>query len=73
MHISLLSPGFLLLIPVANAQLNLWARSAGKLYFGTATDNYELADAPYAAQTKNILDFAQITPVSEVIISYSLY
>uniref|UniRef100_A0A8H7Y2N7 Beta-xylanase n=1 Tax=Psilocybe cubensis TaxID=181762 RepID=A0A8H7Y2N7_PSICU len=62
MHISLWSSGFLLLVPAATAQLNIWARASGKLYFGSATDNYELSDKPYKAQLSNTHDFAQITP-----------
>ncbi|KAF9563190.1 endo-1,4-beta xylanase [Agrocybe pediades] len=61
MRYSYLSSAFLLL-PAVSAQLNLFARASGKLYFGTATDNPELSDRPYVAQLKNTLDFAQITP-----------
>lgn len=32
-----------------NANLNQLAQAAGKLYFGSATDNSELTDAPYVA------------------------
>lgn len=33
----------------ANANLNQLAQAAGKLYFGSATDNSELSDSAYAA------------------------
>lgn len=33
----------LLALPLASAQLNHFAKSAGKEYFGTATDNGELS------------------------------
>ncbi|KAJ6578645.1 endo-1,4-B-xylanase A [Mycena vulgaris] len=36
----------------------------GKLYFGTATDNYELNDPAYAAKLNNQSLFGQITPRS---------
>lgn len=32
-----------------NANLNQLAKAAGKLYFGSATDNSELSDAAYTA------------------------
>ncbi|KDR75985.1 hypothetical protein GALMADRAFT_225732 [Galerina marginata CBS 339.88] len=35
---------------------------AGKLYFGSATDNPELTDLPYVAELSNTSDFMQITP-----------
>lgn len=38
------------------------AVAKGKLYFGSATDNPELTDAPYLAQLSNTDDFGQITP-----------
>ncbi|KJA14515.1 glycoside hydrolase family 10 protein [Hypholoma sublateritium FD-334 SS-4] len=69
MHISLLSSSILLAIPLASAQLNLWARASKKIYFGTATDNPELIDAPYFKQLKNIQDFGQLTPF-RLIIAY---
>ncbi|KAG6839766.1 hypothetical protein C0991_011861 [Blastosporella zonata] len=47
---------------VADAGLNVLAHRAKKLYFGSATDNYELADAPYAKILSNNKEFGQITP-----------
>ncbi len=41
--------------------LNIRAKAAGKLYFGTATDNPELSDTAYVAQLKNTSDFGQLT------------
>ncbi|KAL6228639.1 hypothetical protein BDW75DRAFT_251133 [Aspergillus navahoensis] len=38
------------------------ALAAGLQYFGSATDNPELSDAPYLAQLSNTADFGQITP-----------
>ncbi|KAL3457335.1 putative endo-1,4-beta-xylanase [Aspergillus heterothallicus] len=38
------------------------AVAAGLQYFGSATDNGELSDAPYLAQLGNTADFGQITP-----------
>ncbi|KAL4876779.1 putative endo-1,4-beta-xylanase [Aspergillus karnatakaensis] len=38
------------------------ALAAGLEYFGSATDNGELADAPYLAQLSNTADFGQIVP-----------
>ncbi|KAL2800374.1 glycoside hydrolase superfamily [Aspergillus keveii] len=38
------------------------AIAAGLEYFGSATDNGELSDAPYLAQLSNTDDFGQITP-----------
>lgn len=42
--------------------LNIRAKAAGKLYFGTATDNGELTDSAYLAQLSNTSDFGQLTP-----------
>lgn len=53
----------LALIPSTCAQLNTLAVGLGKKYFGTATDNPELSDAPYVAQLENTADFHQLTPV----------
>lgn len=39
----------LLFLNGANANLNQLAQAAGKLYFGSATDNSELSDSAYAA------------------------
>ncbi|KAF8972160.1 endo-1,4-beta xylanase [Flammula alnicola] len=62
MHLSLLSSTVLVAIPLATAQLNLWAKASRKTYFGTATDNPELTDAPYVKQLGNTQDFGQLTP-----------
>lgn len=45
------------------AQLNTLAQSAGKKYFGTATDNSELSNTGYLAQLENTQDFHQLTAV----------
>lgn len=42
--------------------LNMAARAAGKLYFGSATDNSELADAAYIRILNNTAIFGQFTP-----------
>lgn len=39
----------LLLLTGVNANLNQLAQAAGKLYFGSATDNSELSDSAYVA------------------------
>ncbi|PBP18459.1 glycoside hydrolase family 10 protein [Diplocarpon rosae] len=52
----------LFLLPAAYAQLHTLAVAAGLKYFGTATDNNELSDAPYVALLSNTSDFGQITP-----------
>lgn len=39
----------LLALPAVNANLNQLAQAAGKLYFGSATDNSELSDSAYVA------------------------
>ncbi|KAJ5503830.1 Glycoside hydrolase superfamily [Penicillium fimorum] len=44
------------------AGLHNAAVAKGKLYFGSATDNPELTDAPYLAQLSSTEDFGQITP-----------
>ncbi|KAJ4301242.1 hypothetical protein N0V90_003333 [Kalmusia sp. IMI 367209] len=48
--------------PRAADGLNTRAVAAGKLYFGSATDNPELSDATYLAGLSNTADFGQITP-----------
>jgi hypothetical protein len=59
----------LVAIPAVSAQLNLLAWSQKKLYFGTATDNYEfLQDAPYNKKLGDITDFGQLTPVCILVI-----
>ncbi|PPQ72541.1 hypothetical protein CVT26_004019 [Gymnopilus dilepis] len=46
----------------ATVGLAVAAKTAGKLYFGSATDNPELTDAPYVAELSNWQDFLQLTP-----------
>ncbi|KAL0955074.1 hypothetical protein HGRIS_003991 [Hohenbuehelia grisea] len=46
----------------SSAGLNTVAKSKGKLYFGSATDNGELSDAPYKALLSDTKEFGQITP-----------
>ncbi|KAF2440986.1 carbohydrate-binding module family 1 protein [Karstenula rhodostoma CBS 690.94] len=48
--------------PRAADGLNTRAVAAGKLYFGSATDNPELTDSAYVAGLSNTADFGQITP-----------
>ena len=47
-------------------KLNDLAKAAGKLYFGTATDNGELSDAAYTAILDNNMEFGQITPANSM-------
>ncbi|KAF9056976.1 endo-1,4-beta xylanase [Panaeolus papilionaceus] len=54
------------LLPSASAQLNVLAQSAGKLYFGTATDNPELSNTSYVNQLSNTLDFHQLTAANSM-------
>ena len=42
--------------------LNAAACSAGKLYFGTATNNYQLNDTAYLAVLDDLAMFGQLTP-----------
>ncbi|KAL5536619.1 hypothetical protein ACEPAF_442 [Sanghuangporus sanghuang] len=49
-------------VHVAFAQLHDVATAAGKLYFGSATDNPELTDTAYVAILSNSSEFGQITP-----------
>lgn len=44
------------------AQLNQIATGAGKVYFGSATDNPELTDTAYVAILSDSTEFGQITP-----------
>ncbi|PIL33897.1 hypothetical protein GSI_03603 [Ganoderma sinense ZZ0214-1] len=48
------------------AGLHALARSAGKLYFGTATDNPELTDAAYVAVLDDAQMFGQITAANSM-------
>lgn len=52
----------LLGLPIASAQLNELAQKAGKLYFGTATDNGELNNTEYVSILTNKTEFGQLTP-----------
>ncbi|KAF8591199.1 glycoside hydrolase family 10 protein [Ramaria rubella] len=46
--------------------LNKAAKAAGKLYFGSATDNPEFTDAPYLKILNNSAEFGQITPANSM-------
>ncbi|KAI0696913.1 glycoside hydrolase superfamily [Cytidiella melzeri] len=46
----------------STASLNTLAKSKGKLYFGSATDNPELTDVPYTTILSDNTMFGQITP-----------
>lgn len=46
----------------AHAQLHQLAVAAGKMYFGSATDNGELDDTAYTAILSDASEFGQITP-----------
>lgn len=46
--------------------LHALAQAAGKLYFGTATDNPELTDTPYTAILDDNLQFGQITAANSM-------
>ncbi|KAI0912954.1 family 10 glycosyl hydrolase [Ustulina deusta] len=52
----------LLALPGASAQLNKLAKAAGKLYFGSATDNGELTDTSYVDILSDTDEFGQLTP-----------
>jgi endo-1,4-beta-xylanase len=49
-------------ISLVSAQLNDLAKAAGKLYFGTATDNGELNVTEYVKILSNTSEFGQLTP-----------
>jgi endo-1,4-beta-xylanase len=51
-----------LLLPGATANLHELMKGAGKLYFGSATDNPELPDAAYVALLSDTAQFGSITP-----------
>ena len=51
-------------IPLATAQLNELAKEAGKLYFGTATDNGELSNTTYFNILTDTKEFGQLTPAN---------
>lgn len=46
----------------ATVALDTAAKTAGKLYFGTATDNPELTDTAYVTILNNTAMFGQLTP-----------
>ena len=48
--------------PLLEPGFNAIARSAGKLYFGTATNNYQLNDTAYVTILDDLAMFGQITP-----------
>ncbi|THH00374.1 hypothetical protein EW026_g2156 [Hermanssonia centrifuga] len=50
----------------STAKLNTLAKSRGKLYFGTATDNPELTDVPYVAILDDNTMFGQITAANSM-------
>ncbi|CAH0051078.1 unnamed protein product [Clonostachys solani] len=50
------------LLTGTSAQLHSLAVAAGKLYFGSATDNGEITDTAYRAILDNADEFGQITP-----------
>ncbi|KAL2070030.1 hypothetical protein VTL71DRAFT_14710 [Oculimacula yallundae] len=52
----------LVALPTAFAQLHTLAKAKGLKYFGSATDNPELSDAPYVAILSDNKEFGQITP-----------
>jgi endo-1,4-beta-xylanase len=62
MHFSKSIVAALLAVPLASAQLNELAKKAGKLYFGTATDNGELTNKKYVSILTNTKEFGQLTP-----------
>ena len=49
-------------LPLVSAQLNRLAKEAGKLYFGTATDNPELVNSTYLSILTDTEEFGQLTP-----------
>lgn len=62
---NLISLLLLAILSLGYCQLNTLATSAGKKYFGTATDNGELSDGPYVSQLGNTADFHRLTPVGQ--------
>lgn len=61
----------LLALPGASAQLNKLAQAAGKLYFGSATDNGELTDTAYLAILSDADEFGQIVSAKTLSLSPS--
>jgi endo-1,4-beta-xylanase len=52
----------LVALPAVSAQLNQLAKAAGKVYFGTATDNPELVNTAYVTILNDTAEWGQITP-----------
>lgn len=52
----------LAIVPFASAQLNKLAQDAGKMYFGTATENGELKNTQYVSILTDTDEFGQLTP-----------
>lgn len=52
--------------PTNGSGLNALFKSAGKLYFGTATDTNEFNDAAYMAVLNNANEFGQLTPANSM-------
>lgn len=50
----------------STVQLNDAAHYAGKLYFGSATDNPELTDMPYVSLLSDTAMFGQLTPANSM-------
>lgn len=50
----------------SHVKLNHFAKSRGKLYFGTATDNGELTDKAYTTILDDNTMFGQITPANSM-------
>jgi endo-1,4-beta-xylanase len=62
MRTNSLASAALLLLPGASANLHELMKGAGKVYFGSATDNPELPDAEYVSLLSNTAQFGSITP-----------
>lgn len=62
MHLQPATLALALALPLASAQLNELAKKAGKLYFGTATDNGELSTKQYFDILTDGKEFGQLTP-----------
>lgn len=60
-------------LPLASAQLNELAKKAGKLYFGTATDNGELNNTQYFNILSNTKEFGQLTPANGMKVLFVSY
>lgn len=64
MHLQAATLALALALPLASAQLNELAKKAGKLYFGTATDNDELSTKQYFDILTDGKEFGQLTPAN---------